>query len=470
MTERPARSAGPGLLSALLAGAGPGALLVAHPILDLVARHPVFLDAHRLGPAGIVLLALLTTLIPAVAVSLAGAPLTKRIPRLVRLWMTFLAPAVVVVPAVFLLHSDVRSRLHAPETREPVAVSSPAPVVFLVLDELPLKVLLDHAGDIDTTRFPAIARLASISHFFAEARSPYATTLPSVPAILTGRYANRDLLVEQAETCNLFTDLAGTYRLDVAEHVTRLARGIHRPGFVDAPASPAWVIARDLAILYLHRLLPEARSGGLPRVDEAWGSFGTRRPKAGQPGLDPRVRDFVEFIDRLRPPGVPGVAGTPRAPWLHFFHADLPHRPWTLGGDLVSQTRAVDKLLGRLLSRMDEIGLLDRALLVVVADHGLGMTPGAGRRGDPNRRIVFDEILRVPLFVKLPGQTGGWRHDGYVETVDIVPTLADALGFSPSCLPNGRSLFDETRRWSETTFSVHRDWSPDGLDGRTVSE
>ena len=447
-------------LQGALAGAALATLFVGHPVLDLVARHPAFLDAHRLGPGGIVLLACLTTALPALVAAPLGAWVLHRY-RSLRLFLMFLAPALLVVPAVFLLHPDVRERFGVPEMAPPVGVSQPVPVVFVVLDELPLQVLLDENGRIDGERFPTFARLADTSHWFSEARSPYATTLPSVPAIATGRYADDDLVVRDAERCNLFTDLAGTYRLDVEERVTRLARSIHRPGWVRTmPPSPATVVARDLGVLYLHRMLPARWTGWLPPIDQNWGFFrthtllettGADATVSDETGPDPRVAQFLDFVDRVTLQDVPA---------LTFFHSELPHRPWTLGGDdLASQTRAVDGLLEQLLYRMEETGLLETAFLVVVADHGIGLSTGAGERGDPNRRVVFDEILRVPLFVKLPGQTEERRHDGYVETVDIVPTLAEHLGFEPSCPADGRSLFAEPRTWAETTFSRHRGWS-----------
>ncbi|MDA8016403.1 MAG: sulfatase-like hydrolase/transferase [Thermoanaerobaculia bacterium] len=436
-----------------LHGASLGALLISHPVLDLVARHPAFLDAHRLGAGGIAALGVASTLIPSLVGALIGAWLEtwRNLPRTVSLWLTFLSPALVVVPTVFLLHPEVRSRLQTPETRQPVDVVHPVPVILLVFDELPLPVLLDEVGALDADQFPHFARLASMSYFFSGARSPYATTLPSVPAILTGRYAQADLQVAQAETCNLFSDLAGTYRLDVEERVTRLARGIHRPAFAHtAPPSPIGVIARDLGILYLHRVLPTSWTRGLPPVDVGWGSFQASHGPS-DPTRDPRVARFLDFIDR--------VGADPDVPTLYFFHSALPHRPWDLGGDLPSQTRVADDLLGQLLERMDETGLLNRALVVVVADHGIGLTPGAGERGDPDRRVVFDEILSVPLFIKLPEQTQGKHHAGYVETVDLLPTVAQVLGFEPSCPPDGRSLFAAKRAWEETTFYLHRGWA-----------
>lgn len=457
MTGPRERSRTAGRQSAL-AGAALATLFVGQPVLDLVARHPAFLDAHRLGPGGIVALALLTTLTPAAASAALGAWALRRLPRLARLFLVFLAPALLVVPAVFLLHPEVRERLSAPEVPAPVEVSNPVPVIFVVLDELPLAVLLDEDGQLDRTSFPSFARLAATSHWFAEARSPYATTLPSVPAILTGRYADDDLVVGDAESCNLFTDLAGTYRLDVEERVTRLARGIHRPGWVHTlPPSPAAVVARDLGVLYLHRVLPSRWTQRLPPVGQGWGFFRAHAVSDAvsdavpdEIGLDSRVTQFLDFVERVTPHEVPA---------LSFFHSDLPHRPWTLGGDdLASQTRAVDGLLGRLLDRLVENGLLDDSLLVVVADHGIGLEPGAGERGDPDRRVVYDEILRVPLFVKLPAQTEGLRHDAYVETVDVVPTLAETLSFEPVCPPDGRSLFAGPRTWRETTFFRHRGW------------
>jgi hypothetical protein len=160
-------------------------------------------------------------------------------------------------------------------------------------------------------------------------------------------------------------------------------------------------------------------------------------------------------------------------PTLHFIHSYLPHPPahylpsgahfnqprlnqlraWTKNwwpndeiGVLqaekhyLMQSGFVDTLLGRLLERLVEMGLFDEALIVVTSDHGWSFRPGQ------SSRMAYDEtaadILPVPLFIKAPRQSEGRIDDRPVETVDILPTLADLLALELPWQVHGRSLLD----------------------------
>ena len=90
------------------------------------------------------------------------------------------------------------------------------------------------------------------------------------------------------------------------------------------------------------------------------------------------------------------------------------------------QTEYADKLLGDLLRRLRETGLYDRALMVVLADHGVSFRAG-DRRRRPTPTNVQD-VASMPLFIKLPGQREGGIEDTAVRTIDVLPTIADELG------------------------------------------
>jgi hypothetical protein len=84
-------------------------------------------------------------------------------------------------------------------------------------------------------------------------------------------------------------------------------------------------------------------------------------------------------------------------------------------------------LLGELLGRLEALGLYQRSLIVLTADHGVGFWP------DDNARIVGlsdhpEDILGIPLLIKRPNQSQSQLDDRNVETVDILPTIADLVG------------------------------------------
>jgi arylsulfatase len=95
-----------------------------------------------------------------------------------------------------------------------------------------------------------------------------------------------------------------------------------------------------------------------------------------------------------------------------------------------------DRQIGRLLRGLARRGRLDRTLVIVTADHGEELWD---HRKFFHGQSLYDELLHVPLLVRLPGVGHGRVVEPLVRTVDIVPTIAEALG-RPAPTGDGRSL------------------------------
>ena len=98
----------------------------------------------------------------------------------------------------------------------------------------------------------------------------------------------------------------------------------------------------------------------------------------------------------------------------------------------VGGIRSADRWVGRLLDLLRERGLYDRTLIVLTSDHGEEMGErGADRIYDQHGHTLYEELLRVPLIVKLPGQErAGTRISEVTRAVDVMPTILDLLGFA----------------------------------------
>ncbi|NQU10961.1 sulfatase-like hydrolase/transferase [bacterium] len=86
----------------------------------------------------------------------------------------------------------------------------------------------------------------------------------------------------------------------------------------------------------------------------------------------------------------------------------------------------IDDGVGRLLAALQASGEMDNTLIVFTSDHGefLG---NHGLLRKPS--LHYDETLRVPLVIRLPGAaTTGRRVPGLVELTDLHPTLIGLLG------------------------------------------
>ena len=79
----------------------------------------------------------------------------------------------------------------------------------------------------------------------------------------------------------------------------------------------------------------------------------------------------------------------------------LPHeRPYERYRQEVAH---VDEQLGRLLDALENTGLLDETVVIVAGDHGEEFTEHGGRK---HASTVYEEVVRVPLLVRIPGVQG----------------------------------------------------------------
>jgi len=85
----------------------------------------------------------------------------------------------------------------------------------------------------------------------------------------------------------------------------------------------------------------------------------------------------------------------------------------------------VDSQFGRLYQGLEASGLLDRLYLVFTSDHGELFERGIWGH---STRVLYEPVIRTPLLISSPKQTQ--RQDFYALTssVDLLPTLAQAMG------------------------------------------
>jgi Sulfatase len=458
----------------------------AQPLFDLLGRTPEFFAVRGATPTEIVVFALALVLVPPlvlVAVEAASGPARGAVHlglvgglvglvalqasgRIVvavligaaaavayarlapaRALVTALSPAPLVFLALFLFWSPA-SDLVSPEDvahASPGPVHAQAPVVVVVFDEFAGMSLMDGEGRLDAARYPGFARLARNASWYRNAVSVSKATERAVPAILTGRHVERGTLPILADhPNNLFTLLGQSHELNVHEGVTRLCPARFCPQRARRTLrSDVGLLIEDLGVVYLHTALPERLRDRLPGIDNRWENFRGGRRSGTAPDRAAALDRFVRSV------------GPRRRPALHFLHVLLPHAPyeyvpsgrrydappglpglrheeWEADPRLVGQAQQryllqvgyVDRFVGRLLDRLEATGLLDRALVVVTADHGVSFHANDGRR--TSRRYLQD-IAFVPLFVKLPRQTAGRVVERPIATSAILPLITDEL-------------------------------------------
>jgi arylsulfatase A-like enzyme len=99
-----------------------------------------------------------------------------------------------------------------------------------------------------------------------------------------------------------------------------------------------------------------------------------------------------------------------------------------------------DFCIGKVVEKLEDIGILEDTLFIILGDHGQGFYEhGVFVHG----HIPFDEIIRVPLIIKFPEQKfAGMRINGLVELMDLFPSLVNYIGGEVFDYVQGRNFFE----------------------------
>ncbi len=174
-------------------------------------------------------------------------------------------------------------------------------------------------------------------------------------------------------------------------------------------------------------------------------------------GIDPRVAvpaykgtldGSIEEQARLREQGLAAI--------------QRPGDPATLEGVLSAEdaafllgvydakVRQADERVGKVLDRLRTSGLLDRSIVAIVADHGEEFMEHAYI---DHGATLCDHQLHVPLMIRFPGDTQQVLVDTPVRTLDLFPTLFDALGVAGPDGADGKSLLP-LLRGEQATYPI----------------
>jgi choline-sulfatase len=305
------------------------------------------------------------------------------------------------------------------------AVAASTPVILISLDTL----RADHLGvyGYRLASTPHIDSFAAHGTVFQQISSQIPLTLPSHLSLFTSTYPSANHVEENAE--------------QAPPNAVTLASVLQAHGYRTAAF---------IGSVYLERELGMDRGFDLydsPFSFEAFSSlsgsmfFGDRN---GNPllGRDRRggalvVRAAVQWLSANR--------DKPVFAFVHLF--DL-HRPYHLPPSAASrpgiseydaQLEYVDQLVGTLQEALVREGWWERALVILLADHGEGL----GDHGEQTHGyFIYQSTLHVPLIVHWPSGAPEWaaRVQAPAGLIDVAPTVLDFLHLPEPASFAGRSL------------------------------
>ena len=313
-----------------------------------------------------------------------------------------------------------------------------APIVLISIDTL----RSDHlpAYGYRGVETPALDALRRDAILFERAYSHVPLTLPSHASILTGL-----LPPEHGVRDN------GGYPFEAAKH-PYLPKLLHEAGYATAAFVSSFVLHGSTGL-----------STGFDVYDQGPPGVEARAELVERPGAE-TVRLAIDWLR--------GRSSEDEHPFFLFVHLYDPHTPYKPPEPFAARYRdkpydgeiaAADAAVGTLLDALKEKGIYDRAIILLLSDHGEGL----GDHGEEGHGIfLYREALQVPLLLKLPGgKSAGEAVAAPAQLADIAPTLLALTGQPVPKEMIGASLLGlagqpERRIYAETFYPrLHLGWS-----------
>ncbi len=309
---------------------------------------------------------------------------------------------------------------------------------------------------------PHLQALAQESTVFTQAGSSSPLCTPWRACLLTGRWptqsgvtrngqalpAGLPTLAERLNAAGYHTAWLGKWHLGGAPQCERAVPPQQRAGFqrfagweshhVDHWRGRLWTDEAEAA-----QTLEGHETDALTAIAQEW------LPRLPQPfclfvsyqAPHPPCAPPPEYLARYAGHGLMVEPNVDPAAWYRMPQWDADYDLQTFRERYYGEITQLDAALGRLLDTLAECGLADRTAPFFTSDHG----EMNGAQGLFSKGLMYDESLRVPLLVRLPGQTRPQRCATPVGTVDFLPTLLELAGAPPDPDAPGRSLLPALR-------------------------
>jgi len=131
----------------------------------------------------------------------------------------------------------------------------------------------------------------------------------------------------------------------------------------------------------------------------------------------------------------PEYHGTPMLHPNYGKASDLtPAELRNLRAHYCAEAELVDRWVGRVLQKIDDLNLWENSIVIFTTDHGmsLGEHNRTGKsninKRDPRCWPIYPEIAHIPLMIAAPGLEGGRTVDALLQPPDILPTLLELAG------------------------------------------
>jgi len=142
-----------------------------------------------------------------------------------------------------------------------------------------------------------------------------------------------------------------------------------------------------------------------------------------------------------------------------YWRYDTPEKHQKMVKGYYRMISGVDSVIGRLQTILQEEGLADNTVIILMGDNGYFL----GERGYAGKWFMHEQSIRVPLIIfdpRQPGSKRGRKPDQMVLNVDVTPTILSLAGVDIPESYHGKSLtafFNEKPKdWRSSVFCEHQ--------------
>lgn len=321
------------------------------------------------------------------------------------------------------------------------ARTPPPNVLLIVVDTL----RADRLGIFGDSRSltPFLDEFATSAYVFRAAYAASSFTTPSVASLMTGRHPSRhgavghssSLPEKELTLAELLRERGYATAGFTANILLRPERG-YGQGFDHYVALPT-VEFEDVQI--------PARGRRVNQSALAW--LDGRETDGAEPFflylqyMEPHVpfapsRAALEWVFGEQAVSVDVKAASCQMSWCALNPLEEEHRRLA-EGVYDAEVFDLDAALRELFLGLERRGVLERTIVVVTSDHGEEFLEHGGLG---HGRSLYDELIRVPLLIRMPGQTQRVDLGAVVSHVDLLPTLLAWVGAAEAPAAEGRDL------------------------------
>ena len=291
-------------------------------------------------------------------------------------------------------------------------------------------------------RTPHIDRLTSQSLTFTRGYVPSSLCCPSLATIITGLYPHQHLVTSNDPPLPPGTPRRG-FQQTAAFREGRETMGSHLRA---VPTLPTVLGGADYLSLQTGKWWQgHYRHGGFTHGMTKGQRHGDEGLDIGRKTMQPIFEFIAEAQREDRPFFVwyaPMLPHSPHNPPERLFEkyasaAPSPHvaRYWAM-------IEWFDESVGQLLDHLDRQKLARDTIVVYVADNGWIQSIDNPRYAPRSKQSQYDGGVRTPIMIRWPGHVEPKTSDALAVSIDIMPTLLEAVGLSPTREMQGINLLD----------------------------